>query len=175
MKAKDQGKDITEQKGAEKLKQVKTRKADDRQDNSASRRVALELAKSYSKPTLEKSQLSDRRKHFDDALTGSMRNLELGLDFELILSIVKTCNLLPKLVETIVGATYGHHPRTVGQTTARAGGPWFTTATPPQPSLKKSAKSRLTDRPMVRRSNNGLWSMSMDQELLYPASDTNYG
>ncbi|KAH0693254.1 hypothetical protein KY285_020351 [Solanum tuberosum] len=28
-------------------------------------------------------------------------------------------------------ATYGHHPRTVGQTTARAGGPWFTTATPP--------------------------------------------
>uniref|UniRef100_M1DBY8 Uncharacterized protein n=1 Tax=Solanum tuberosum TaxID=4113 RepID=M1DBY8_SOLTU len=32
------------------------------------------------------------------------------------------------------GATYGHHPRTVGQTTARAGGPWFTTATPPQTS-----------------------------------------
>ncbi|WMV07337.1 hypothetical protein MTR67_000722 [Solanum verrucosum] len=34
------------------------------------------------------------------------------------------------------GATYGHHPRTVGQTTARAGGPWFTTATPPQPAQK---------------------------------------
>uniref|UniRef100_M1DRE6 Uncharacterized protein n=1 Tax=Solanum tuberosum TaxID=4113 RepID=M1DRE6_SOLTU len=34
----------------------------------------------------------------------------------------------------VAGATYGHHPRTVGQTTARAGGPWFTTATPPQTS-----------------------------------------
>ncbi|WMV19459.1 hypothetical protein MTR67_012844 [Solanum verrucosum] len=34
------------------------------------------------------------------------------------------------------GATYGRHPRTVGQTTARAGGPWFTTATPPQPAQK---------------------------------------
>uniref|UniRef100_M1DU41 Uncharacterized protein n=1 Tax=Solanum tuberosum TaxID=4113 RepID=M1DU41_SOLTU len=34
----------------------------------------------------------------------------------------------------VEGATYGHHPRTVGQTTARAGGPWFTTATPPRPS-----------------------------------------
>ncbi|WMV59095.1 hypothetical protein MTR67_052480 [Solanum verrucosum] len=35
-----------------------------------------------------------------------------------------------------VGATYGRHPRTVGQTTARAGGPWFTTVTPPQPAQK---------------------------------------
>ncbi|WMV57714.1 hypothetical protein MTR67_051099 [Solanum verrucosum] len=34
------------------------------------------------------------------------------------------------------GATYDHHPRTVGQNTARAGGPWFTTATPPQPAQK---------------------------------------
>ncbi|WMV30763.1 hypothetical protein MTR67_024150 [Solanum verrucosum] len=34
------------------------------------------------------------------------------------------------------GATYGHHPRTVGQTTARAGGPWFATATPPQSAQK---------------------------------------
>ncbi|WMV55281.1 hypothetical protein MTR67_048666 [Solanum verrucosum] len=39
-------------------------------------------------------------------------------------------------IREVVGATYGHHPRTVGQTTARAGGPWFTTATPPQPSQK---------------------------------------
>ncbi|WMV36766.1 hypothetical protein MTR67_030151 [Solanum verrucosum] len=74
-----------------------------------------------------------------------------------------------------LSAPYGYHPRTVGQTTARAGGSWFTTATPPQPSLEKSAKSRLTDRPTVRRSDNGLWSMSMDQDLIYPASDTNYG
>ncbi|WMV32341.1 hypothetical protein MTR67_025726 [Solanum verrucosum] len=28
-----------------------------------------------------------------------------------------------------------------GQTTARAGGPWFTTAIPPQPRSEKSAKS----------------------------------
>ncbi|WMV54527.1 hypothetical protein MTR67_047912 [Solanum verrucosum] len=39
------------------------------------------------------------------------------------------------------GATHGCHPRTVGQTTARAGGPLFTTAIPPQPSSEKSAKS----------------------------------
>uniref|UniRef100_M1DJH2 Uncharacterized protein n=1 Tax=Solanum tuberosum TaxID=4113 RepID=M1DJH2_SOLTU len=36
----------------------------------------------------------------------------------------------------VAGATYGHHPRTVGQTTARAGGPWLTTATPPQTSTE---------------------------------------
>ncbi|WMV50865.1 hypothetical protein MTR67_044250 [Solanum verrucosum] len=41
------------------------------------------------------------------------------------------------------------NPRTVGQTMACAGGPWFNTATPPQPSSEKSAKSRLTDRPTV--------------------------
>uniref|UniRef100_M1BR35 Sesquiterpene synthase 2 n=1 Tax=Solanum tuberosum TaxID=4113 RepID=M1BR35_SOLTU len=33
-----------------------------------------------------------------------------------------------------ISATHGCHPRTVGQTTTRAGGPWFTTATPSQPS-----------------------------------------
>ncbi|WMV55009.1 hypothetical protein MTR67_048394 [Solanum verrucosum] len=62
-----------------------------------------------------------------------------------------------------------------GQTTARAGGPWFTTGTPSHPSSEKSAKSRLTDRPTVHRSYNGPWSMSVDQDLLYPTSDTNYG
>ncbi|WMV57890.1 hypothetical protein MTR67_051275 [Solanum verrucosum] len=62
----------------------------------------------------------------------------------------------------VPGATHGCHPWTVGQTTARAGDPWFTTATPSQPSSKKLAKSRLTDRPTVRRSDNGPWSMSMD-------------
>uniref|UniRef100_M1DP09 Uncharacterized protein n=1 Tax=Solanum tuberosum TaxID=4113 RepID=M1DP09_SOLTU len=36
----------------------------------------------------------------------------------------------------VAGATYGHHPRTVGQTTARVGGSWFTTATPPRLSQK---------------------------------------
>ncbi|WMV38968.1 hypothetical protein MTR67_032353 [Solanum verrucosum] len=76
---------------------------------------------------------------------------------------------------TFFGATHGCHPQTVGQTTARAGGPWFTTATTPQPSSEKSAKSRLTDKPTVRRSDHGPWSVSMDQDLLYPASDMNYG
>ncbi|WMV41976.1 hypothetical protein MTR67_035361 [Solanum verrucosum] len=65
------------------------------------------------------------------------------------------------------GATYGHHPRTVGQTTARAGGSWFTIATPPQTSSEKLAKSRLTDRPTVRRSDHGPWSMSVDRDFPY--------
>ncbi|WMV41492.1 hypothetical protein MTR67_034877 [Solanum verrucosum] len=51
----------------------------------------------------------------------------------------------------IEGATHGCHPRIVGRTTARVGGPWFTTATPPQTQLRKSTKSRPTDRPTVRR------------------------
>ncbi|WMV20231.1 hypothetical protein MTR67_013616 [Solanum verrucosum] len=41
-----------------------------------------------------------------------------------------------KFVLLSICATYGHHPRTVGQTTARAGGPWFATATPPQSAQK---------------------------------------
>uniref|UniRef100_M1C3F4 Uncharacterized protein n=1 Tax=Solanum tuberosum TaxID=4113 RepID=M1C3F4_SOLTU len=40
-----------------------------------------------------------------------------------------------------------------GQTTARDGGPWFTTATLLN-QLRKSAKSRLTDKPTVRRSDH---------------------
>uniref|UniRef100_M1DYV2 Uncharacterized protein n=1 Tax=Solanum tuberosum TaxID=4113 RepID=M1DYV2_SOLTU len=64
---------------------------------------------------------------------------------------------------------------TFSQTTARAGGAWFTTATPPQTSSEKLAKSRLTDRPTVRRSDHGPWYVSMDRDFPYPASDTNYG
>ncbi|WMV32578.1 hypothetical protein MTR67_025963 [Solanum verrucosum] len=46
----------------------------------------------------------------------------------------------------------------------------------PSPSqLRKLVKSRLTDRPTVRRSDHGPWSVSVDQDLLYPASDMNYG
>ncbi|WMV36655.1 hypothetical protein MTR67_030040 [Solanum verrucosum] len=62
------------------------------------------------------------------------------------------------------GATHGCHLRTLGQTTTRAGGPWFTTATPPQPSSEKLAKSRPTDRPTVRRSDHGPWFVSVDQD-----------
>ncbi|WMV38011.1 hypothetical protein MTR67_031396 [Solanum verrucosum] len=56
----------------------------------------------------------------------------------------------------VTGATYGRHPRTVGQTTARAGGPWFTTATPPQPaqtnwlSLDPRIDPRSVDQTTVR-------------------------
>ncbi|WMV45343.1 hypothetical protein MTR67_038728 [Solanum verrucosum] len=63
---------------------------------------------------------------------------------------------------------------TVGSA-ARAGGSWFTIATPPQTSSEKLAKSRLTDRPTVRRSDHGPWSMTVDRDLLYPTSDMNYG
>ncbi|WMV30603.1 hypothetical protein MTR67_023988 [Solanum verrucosum] len=42
---------------------------------------------------------------------------------------------------------------------------------PSQPAQKKLAKSR----PTVRRSDHGPWSVSVNQDLLYPASDTNYG
>ncbi|WMV29946.1 hypothetical protein MTR67_023331 [Solanum verrucosum] len=45
-------------------------------------------------------------------------------------------HLFPSDSTPACGATHDCHPRTVGQTTARAGGPWFTTATPPQPSSK---------------------------------------
>ncbi|WMV29015.1 hypothetical protein MTR67_022404 [Solanum verrucosum] len=56
------------------------------------------------------------------------------------------------------GATYGHHPRTVGQTTARAGGPWFTTATPPQTSSENwlSPDSRTDPRSVDQTTVRGL-------------------
>ncbi|WMV14359.1 hypothetical protein MTR67_007744 [Solanum verrucosum] len=41
--------------------------------------------------------------------------------------------------------------------------------------LRKLAKSRLTDRPTIRRSDHGPWSVSVDRDFPYPASDTNYG
>ncbi|WMV14412.1 hypothetical protein MTR67_007797 [Solanum verrucosum] len=48
------------------------------------------------------------------------------------------------------------------------------TATPPHLSSEKLAKSRHTNRPTVHRLDHGPWSVSMDQDLIYPASDTNY-
>uniref|UniRef100_M1DI76 Uncharacterized protein n=1 Tax=Solanum tuberosum TaxID=4113 RepID=M1DI76_SOLTU len=58
----------------------------------------------------------------------------------------------------VEGATYGHHPRTVGQTTARAGGPWFTTATPPRPSSENwlSPDSRTDPRSVDQTTVRGL-------------------
>ncbi|KAH0653291.1 hypothetical protein KY289_030969 [Solanum tuberosum] len=58
----------------------------------------------------------------------------------------------------VEGATYGHHPRTVGQTTARAGGLWFTTATPPRPSSENclSPDSRTDPRSVDQTTVRGL-------------------
>uniref|UniRef100_M1DWT0 Uncharacterized protein n=1 Tax=Solanum tuberosum TaxID=4113 RepID=M1DWT0_SOLTU len=53
MKVKDQGKDIIGQKRAKKMNKLRIRNADDCQDNSATRRVVLHLAK----PALGKIQL----------------------------------------------------------------------------------------------------------------------
>ncbi|WMV37848.1 hypothetical protein MTR67_031233 [Solanum verrucosum] len=57
-----------------------------------------------------------------------------------------------------IGATYGHHPRTVGQPTAYAGGPWFTTATPPQTSSENwlSPDSRTDPRSVDQTTVRGL-------------------
>ncbi|WMV38014.1 hypothetical protein MTR67_031399 [Solanum verrucosum] len=67
------------------------------------------------------------------------------------------------------------NPQIIGQTTTRAGGPWFTTATPPQTQLKKLSRSRLTDRPMVCRSDHGPCSVFVDRGPVHPASDANDG
>ncbi|WMV41659.1 hypothetical protein MTR67_035044 [Solanum verrucosum] len=69
------------------------------------------------------------------------------------------------------GATHGCHPRTVSQSTARAGGPWFTTATPPQTQLRKSAKSR----PTVRMLDHGPWIEAPFTQPLTQTTDDQHG
>ncbi|WMV25949.1 hypothetical protein MTR67_019334 [Solanum verrucosum] len=53
-------------------------------------------------------------------------------------------------------------PMVATHETFRVGGPWFTTATPPQIQLRKLANSRSMDRPTVRRPDHSLWSGFMD-------------
>ncbi|WMV29863.1 hypothetical protein MTR67_023248 [Solanum verrucosum] len=59
--------------------------------------------------------------------------------------------------------------------TVRTVGPWFVTEKFRRNQSENFPKSRLTDRPTVRRSDHGPWSMSVDRHFPYPASDTNYG
>ncbi|WMV09965.1 hypothetical protein MTR67_003350 [Solanum verrucosum] len=69
--------------------------------------------------------------------------------------------------------THGHHPRTVDGLTVCPAGPWLMTENFPRSQLENLAKSLLMDRPTVRRSHHGLWSV--DQDFPYTAFDTNYG
>ncbi|WMV41777.1 hypothetical protein MTR67_035162 [Solanum verrucosum] len=57
----------------------------------------------------------------------------------------------------------------------RPAGLWFMTKNFPRTQSENLAKSRLTDRPTVRISDHGPWSVSVDQDFPYPASDTTYG
>ncbi|WMV45691.1 hypothetical protein MTR67_039076 [Solanum verrucosum] len=71
--------------------------------------------------------------------------------------------------KAVMKAKYPHLFRSnftpaLGQTKACDGGPWFTTATLSQTQLRKSAKSRPTDIPMIRRSDHDPWSVSVDQD-----------
>ncbi|WMV37800.1 hypothetical protein MTR67_031185, partial [Solanum verrucosum] len=90
---------------------------------------------------VEGDKLREQAKDNKKSRTGPMSTLSRNRLVEIARSFSK-------------GATHGCHPRTIGQTTTRAGGSWFTTTTPPQPSSEKLAKSRLTDKPTVRRSDH---------------------
>ncbi|WMV33508.1 hypothetical protein MTR67_026893 [Solanum verrucosum] len=84
-------------------------------------------------------------------------------------------SLIPHGVRVSYGGTHGHYQRTVDGLTVRPAGLWFVTENFPRTQSENLAKSRLTDRPTVRRSGHGPWSVSMDRDFPYPASDTNYG
>ncbi|WMV55642.1 hypothetical protein MTR67_049027 [Solanum verrucosum] len=74
-----------------------------------------------------------------------------------------------------IGGTHEHHPRTVDGITIRPAGPWFVTENFPRTQSENLAKSRLTERLTVRRSDHGPSSVFVDRDFPYPASDTNYG
>ncbi|WMV09221.1 hypothetical protein MTR67_002606, partial [Solanum verrucosum] len=57
----------------------------------------------------------------------------------------------------------------------RPAGPWFVTENFPRTQSENLAKSRLTDRPTVRRLDHGPWFVFVDRDFPYPSSDTTYG
>ncbi|WMV47007.1 hypothetical protein MTR67_040392 [Solanum verrucosum] len=66
-----------------------------------------------------------------------------------------------------IGGTHGHHPQTVDGLTVRPAGPWFVIENFPRTQSENLAKSRLTDRPTVCRSDHGSWSVSVDRDFPY--------
>ncbi|WMV29304.1 hypothetical protein MTR67_022689 [Solanum verrucosum] len=70
-------------------------------------------------------------------------------------------------ISSVTDGTHGHHTRTVDGLTVRPAGPWFVTENFPRTQSENLAKSRLTDRPTVRRSDHGPWSVSVDREFPY--------
>ncbi|WMV09966.1 hypothetical protein MTR67_003351 [Solanum verrucosum] len=87
---------------------------------------------------------------------------------------IRTWNVRRFLISDVTGGTHGHHPRTVDGLTFHPAGPGFVTENFPRTQSENLAKSLLMDRPTVRRSDDGPWSVSVDQDFPYPASDTNY-
>ncbi|WMV42952.1 hypothetical protein MTR67_036337, partial [Solanum verrucosum] len=77
-------------------------------------------------------------------------------------------------ISGVTGGTHGHHPRTVDRLTVRPVGPWFVTENFPRTQSENLAKSQLTDKLTVRRSDHDPWSVSVDRDFPYPVSDTNY-
>uniref|UniRef100_M1DXJ8 Gag-pol polyprotein n=1 Tax=Solanum tuberosum TaxID=4113 RepID=M1DXJ8_SOLTU len=77
------------------------------------------------------------------------------------------------IIREVAGATYGHHPRAVGQTTARAGGPWFTTASPSQTSSENwlSPDSRTDPQSVDQTTVRGLCPL-IETSLTQPLKKT---
>ncbi|WMV47006.1 hypothetical protein MTR67_040391 [Solanum verrucosum] len=67
----------------------------------------------------------------------------------------------------VTDGTHGHHPWTVDGLTVHLAGPWFVTENFPRTQSENLAKSRLMDRPTVRRSDHGPWFVSVDRDFPY--------
>ncbi|WMV20073.1 hypothetical protein MTR67_013458 [Solanum verrucosum] len=72
-------------------------------------------------------------------------------------------------ISGVTGGTHGHHSRTVDILSVRPVGPWFVTENFPRTQSENLAKSRLTDRPTVRRSDHGPW---IETSLTQPLTQT---